>query len=63
MSDEVTLKIRMPGERYLALRALANSQERSMNAQVNFLISDALVKEIAAIKGSDRGQDGGKDED
>lgn len=39
MSDEVTLKLRMPPERYIALRHLANQEGRSMNGQVNYLIS------------------------
>ena len=63
MSDEVTLKIRMPPERYIALRHLANVEGRSMNGQVNYLISQALLQVCAAMKQSDRGHNGASEED
>jgi hypothetical protein len=62
MTEEVTLKIRMPAERYIALRHLSNFENRSMNGQVNHLISLALIQACAAIKDSDRGQNGDTDE-
>ena len=59
---EVTLKLRLPAERYIALRHLANEEGRSMNGQVNNLISQALYQELTKIKERDRGQNGGNEE-
>ena len=61
MNEEVTLKLRLPAERYIALRHLANLENRSMNGQVNHLISLALISACTAIKDSDRGQTGGSE--
>ena len=64
MTDhDVTLKLRLPAERYIALRHLANEEGRSMNGQVNHLISQALYQELTKIKERDRGQNGGSDEE
>ena len=63
MSDEVTLKIRMPPERYIALRHLANEEGRSMNGQVNHLVKSALLSIVQQLKHSDRGQSGVSDDD
>jgi hypothetical protein len=60
---DVTLKLRLPAERYIALRHLANEEGRSMNGQVNHLISQALYQELTKIKERDRGQNGGSDEE
>lgn len=57
-ATEVTLKIRMPAERYIALRHLANENGWSMNRQINHLVSQALVKVCAGMKSSVRGHDG-----
>jgi hypothetical protein len=62
MTDEVTLKLRMPPERYIALRHLANAEGRSMNGQVNHLVSLALMQVCASLKQGDRGQNGDIDE-
>jgi hypothetical protein len=58
VAEEVTLKLRLPPERYIALRHLANVEGRSMNGQVNYLISHALMQVCASLKQGDRGQNG-----
>jgi hypothetical protein len=56
--DEVTLKLRMPAERYIALRHIANEEGRSMNGHVNFLIKQVIINSVSDIKNPTRGQKG-----
>jgi len=59
---EVTLKLRLPPERYIALRHLANEEGRSMNGQINHLISQALLQVCNSLKERGGRQNGGNDE-
>lgn len=52
----------MPSERYIALIALSNAKDRSMNGQVNHLVLNALNEFIDEAKLNVRGQNGGNDE-